>query len=158
MSIVYCKKGYQWAGPAKMCEVPSKLMEFSGVVSWELIGAMCWPTVPSYPRMIWTFLNLGKISNWENFEFSGPPLKTWKLSLKHLKLPKNHFKTTLFSLQLKYLKCAFTFGKKMKIRTPPPLVKKSKFWILDFLIFGADPSPPFWTFSIIWDFFFWMLP
>ena len=82
---------------------------------------------PPSPRMIWTFLNLGKnwgkILNWENFEFSGPPLKTWNLSLKHLKLPKNHFKTTLFSLQLKYLKCAFTFGKKMKIRTPPSCQK-----------------------------------
>ena len=38
--------------------------------------------------------------------------------------------------------------------SPPPLIKKSKFRILDFLIFGADP-PPFWPFSIIWDFFFW---
>ena len=40
--------------------------------------------------------NLGKISNWENFESSEPPLKYGTLSLKHLKLPKNHFKTDLF--------------------------------------------------------------
>ena len=37
------------------------------------------------------------------------------ISLKHLKLPKNHFKTNLFSIQLKHFKSTFTFVKKMKI-------------------------------------------
>ena len=39
---------------------------------------------------------MGKIRNWENFEFLEPPLKTRNISLKHLKLPKNHSKTSLF--------------------------------------------------------------
>ena len=45
--------------------------------------------------------NVGKILNWEIFEFSEPPpLKTRNIGLKHLKLPKNPFKTNLFFLQL----------------------------------------------------------
>ena len=40
----------------------------------------------------------------------------------------------------------------MKIKPPPPLIKKSKFSILDFLIFSADPHP-FWTLSTFWDIF-----
>ena len=60
------------------------------------------------------------------------------MSLKHLKLPKDHFKTNFFFVQLKHLKYTFTFGEKMKIE-PPPLIKKSKFRILDFLIFFDDP-------------------
>ena len=68
--------------------------------------------------------NLGKIRNWESFEFWESPLRKKNINLKHLKLPKNHFKTNLFFLQLKYLKCAFTFGKKMKIWPPPPSYQK----------------------------------
>ena len=41
---------------------------------------------------------------------------------------------------------------KMKIWPPPPLVKKSSFWIVDFLIFGADP-PPFGLFHFLGFFF-----
>ena len=37
---------------------------------------------------------------------------TKNISLKHLKLPKNHFKTNLFFVQLKHLKSTFTFGEK----------------------------------------------
>ena len=84
----------------------------------------------------------------------GTPPQIWNISLKHLKLPKNHFKTNLFCLQLKYLKCAFEFGKKMKIWPPPPLIKKSKFRILDFLMFFSDP-PPWQTFSTFCDIFNW---
>ena len=57
---------------------------------------------------------LGKIWNWENFEFLEPHLEK-NISLKHFKLPKNHFKTHLFFGQLKHLKSTFTIGKKMKI-------------------------------------------
>ena len=69
-------------------------------------------TPPPFPLAIWTFLNfwkignlmtpsplgpnLGKIWNWENFEFWEPPSEQKDISLKHLKLPKNHFKTNLF--------------------------------------------------------------
>ena len=35
--------------------------------------------------------NLGKIWNWENFEFWELPPQKKRKSLKHLKLPKNHF-------------------------------------------------------------------
>ena len=41
-------------------------------------------------------------------------------------------------------------GKKMKIWPPLPLIKKSKFWILDFLIF-----PPFGLFPLFGTFFVW---
>ena len=34
------------------------------------------------------------------------------ISLKHIKLPKNPFKTHLFFGELKHLKTTFTFGKK----------------------------------------------
>ena len=40
------------------------------------------------PRMFWTFLNLGKVGN-----LMGTPPKKKSICLKHLKLPKNHFKT-----------------------------------------------------------------
>ena len=50
----------------------------------------------------------------------GPPLP-------HLKLPKDHFKTNLFFVQLKHLKSAFTFGNNMKIWPPPLLSKSSHF-------------------------------
>ena len=46
------------------------------------------------------------------------------ISLEHLKLPKNHFKTNLFFLQLTE-------------NMAPTLIKKSKFRILDFLIIGG---------------------
>ena len=43
------------------------------------------------------------------------PHKTRNISLKHSKLSKNHFKTNLLFVQLKCLKCAFTFGKIFEI-------------------------------------------
>ena len=47
----------------------------------------------------------------------------------------------------------------MKIWPPPPLVKKSKFWIVDFLISWADPSaPPFGHFPLFGTFFNLMAP
>jgi len=59
------------------------------------------------------------------FEFSKSPRKTRNISLKPLRLPKNHFKTNFF-LQLKYLKCVFTFGgKNENMASPPPLLSKS---------------------------------
>ena len=82
--------------------------------------------------------NLGKNWNWENFEFWEPPSKK-TISLKHLKLPKNHFKSNLFFVQLKHLKSTFTFGGKNENSTPTPHL--SKFCIVDFLIFGTDPGP-----------------
>ena len=61
------------------------------------------------PNLIWEKFEIGKIWN-----FGNPPSGK-NISLKHLKLPKNHFKTNLFFVQLKHLKSSFTFGKKMKI-------------------------------------------
>ena len=128
---------------------------------------------PPSPRKFWIFLNLGriwnsmtpppvpdlgKIWNWENFEFSEPHLKTWNLSLKHLKLPKNHFKTNLFFLQLKYLKCAFTFGKKMKIWPPPPLLSKSPhFELWTFWSPALTPSPLLDFFHFLGHFFLFLI-
>ena len=92
---------------------------------------------------------LGKIWNWENFEFwEPPPLRRKNISLKHSKFPKNHFKTNLFFVQRKHLKSTFTFGKNKNIASP---TSYQKVQILDFLIFCADPSPSFWTFSIFCD-------
>ena len=71
--------------------------------------------------------NLGKIRNGENFEFWEPPFRKKNISLEHLKLPKNHFKTNLFSVQLKHLKCAFTFGEKIENVASPLLIKKFTF-------------------------------
>ena len=42
------------------------------------------------------------------------------ISLKHLKLPKNHYKTDLFFGQLKHLKFTFTFLESIKNETPAP--------------------------------------
>ena len=87
-----------------------------------------------------------KIWNWKKIEFWEPPLGQKNISLNYLKLPKTHYKTNLLFVQLRYLKSTFKFGKTWKFGTPPPSYKKSKFWILDFLIFGADP--PFLDFFI----------
>ena len=81
----------------------------------------------------------------------GTPPQIWNISLKHLKLPKNHFKTNLFFVHLKHLKFAFTFGEKNKNMASPPLVKKSTFWIMDFWF--PEVIHPFWTFSTFWDIF-----
>ena len=43
-----------------------------------------------------------------------PPLRK-NISLKQLKLPKNHFETNFVFVQLKHLKATFTFGKTLKI-------------------------------------------
>ena len=85
-----------------------------------------------------------------------PPSEQKNISLKYLRLPKNHFKTNLFFLQLKYLKCAFEFGKTMKI-WPPTLLSKSpnfEFWTFWFL---ELTPPPFGLFPLV-TFFFLMLP
>ena len=36
---------YHWATPAKMCIMPTKLVEFLGVGPWDWIEAVCWPPV-----------------------------------------------------------------------------------------------------------------
>ena len=41
--------------------------------------------------------------------------------------------------------------KKPKNSDSPLILKKSTFWIVDYLIFGA--YPPLWTFSTFWDIF-----
>ena len=65
---------------------------------------------PPPSDLIWEKLKLGKL------RILGPPPHRKKIiSLKHLKLPKNHFKTNLFFVQLKHLRCTFKFGEKMKI-------------------------------------------
>ena len=67
--------------------------------------------------LIWEKIEIGKI-----FNLGTPPQKK-NISLKHLKLPKNRFKTNLFFVQSKHLKSAFTFGEKMKIWPPPSYQK-----------------------------------
>ena len=127
-------------------------------------------------KLIWTLLNLGKMGNSmtppsdlnsEKFEigknlevhlfpspvghFGGPSEKKNK-SLKHLKLPKNHFKTNLFFVQLNHLKTSFTFGKKLKKNYQK--VQISNFGLFNFLCWPL----PFWTFSTYCDIFFSMAP
>ena len=75
--------------------------------------------------------NLGKIRKLGKFLNFGNPHQKKNISLKHLKLPKNHFKTNLFFVQPKHLKSTFTFGKTLKIRTPP----YQKVQILNFGLF-----------------------
>ena len=48
------------------------------------------------------------------FRILGTPPQKKNISLKHLKLPKNHFKTNLFFVQLKHLNSTYTFGKKVE--------------------------------------------
>ena len=73
---------------------------------------------PAPPRdLIWEKILVGKILN-----FGDPPLRK-RNKLRNLKLPKNRFKTNLFFLQLKYLKCVFTFGKTKIWPHPSPLIK-----------------------------------
>ena len=82
------------------------------------------------------------------FEFSETPFKTRNISLKLLKLPKYHFKSNLFFLQLKYLKCAIKFGKKIDKKASPPLLSKSPhFELWTFLSLEL-------TFSSFWDIFY----
>ena len=130
-----------------------------------------WHPPPS-PRMIWTFLNLEKIGIWRpppqtyfgeklklaKFWIFRTPHKTRNISLKHSKLSKNHFKTNLLFVQLKCLKCAFTFGKKMKKWPPTPLLSKSPHFELWTFWFLALIPPPFWTFSTFCDIFFSISP
>ena len=97
--------------------------------------------------------NLGKIRNGKILNFGNPPLRKKNISLKHLKLPKNHFKTNLFFVQLKHLKSTFTFGKKWKYSLPPSYqkVQISNFGLFDFLCWPLPPPfglfPLFVTFS-----------
>ena len=75
--------------------------------------------------LIWEKVEIGKILN-----FGSPPSEKI-ITLKHLTLPKNHFKTNLFFVQLKHLKSLFTFGEKLIIWPPPITI----ILILHFLIF-----------------------
>ena len=81
--------------------------------------------LPYCQTPLWTYTpnwtSVGQSRSW--LCFRNPP-QIWNISLKHLKLPKNQFKTNVFFLQLKYLKCTFTFGEKMKIWPPPPSYQK----------------------------------
>ena len=60
-----------------MRTVPAKLVEFQGVVSQELIGAMCWPTVEGrgpencglFPLFVTFFNSMASLSH--------PPIYTW---------------------------------------------------------------------------------
>ena len=54
------------------------------------------------------------------------------ISLKHLNLPKNHFKSNLFFVQPKHLNSTFTFGEKNE-NMPPPLLSKSPHFDMWFL-------------------------
>ena len=65
---------------------PKKIIDFIDFHNQKLRGAIKLKNVPKSgkspqfswppsPRMFWTFLNLGKIWNWENFEFWEPPLR-----------------------------------------------------------------------------------
>ena len=58
-------------------------------------------------------IEIGNISN-----FGNPPSEK-NISLKHLKLSKNHFKTKSFFVQLTHSNSKFIFEKNMKIQTPP---------------------------------------
>ena len=64
----------------------------------------------------------------------GTPLGK-NISLKHQKLPKNHFKTNFSFIQLKHLKSTFTFGEKNENIDFPPLLSKSP----NFDFFGLFP-------------------
>ena len=90
---------------------------FKGIsdMFWNFLKWM----IPPPPDLFWGKFEIGKILNFRN-----PSLRKKNITLKHLKLPKNHFKTNLFFVQLKHLKFSlflksstFTFGKKLKIRT-----------------------------------------
>ena len=104
------------------------------MVPWVLLSAYECSLIFKKESQIATFLNSQIASKFEirkKFGFWDPPPLKKNISLKHLKLPKNHLKTNLFFLQLKYLKWTFEFGKKMKIWPPPPLLSKSpyfEFW------------------------------
>ena len=107
---------------------------------WEKLK-IWWPLTPSQTQ-------IGKIWNSENYQFWDPPFLGKKISVKHLELLKNDSKTNLFFVQLKHLKSTFTFGKNLKIQTPPPHhLKKSNFCIGDFLIVLSLPF-----FHFLWYF------
>ena len=56
-------------------------------------------------------------------------------------------------------KCPKKWKKSTIFLTPPPLIKKSAFWIVDvFYLRRWPPPPPFWTFSTFRDIFFLLLP
>ena len=121
--------------------------------------------------MFWTFLILGKIENfmtlpppsdliWENFEIGkilnfgntlseNPPLR-----LKHLKLPKNHFKTNLFFCSTETFKVySYIWEKPKSLASPHLLLKIPHFELWTFLFLELTPPPPLWIFSTFWDIF-----
>ena len=71
-------------------------------------------------------------------------------------MPKNHFKTNLFFVQLKHLKTSFTFGKKWKYRPCYKKVQISNFGLFDILCWPLPP--PFWLFPYVGTFFNLMAP
>ena len=52
--------------------------------------------------MSWKIVR-GAIEIEKKLNFENPPFGQKNISLKHLKLPKNHYKTNLFLVQLKHL-------------------------------------------------------
>ena len=106
---------------------------------------------PPSARMFWTFLNLGKKFKFDNpppsdliwekceigkfLNFGNPPQKR-NISLKHLKLPKNHFKTNLFFVNLKHLRHIYIWEKNENIASPPLLSKSQNFEFWTFLVKG----------------------
>ena len=70
--------------------------------------------------------NFGKNRNFENFEFWEPPLRNKNISLKHLKIPKNHLKTTFF-YSTEVLKVYIYIWENPENLASPPLMKKSTF-------------------------------
>ena len=61
------------------------------------------------PNLIWEKFEIGKISN-----FGNPPSGK-NISLKHLELPKNHFKTKLFFFSTEAFTDFIYISKKIKI-------------------------------------------
>ena len=82
---------------------------------------------PPPSDLIWEKFQIGKILNfWNN-----PSEKN--VSLKHLKLPKNHFQTNIFFCSTETFKVfIYNWDKPEIVDSPPPLVKKSTFWIVHF--------------------------
>ena len=125
-----------------LCQVPSfsfksRFSNFVFLAEWQnLIGPF----------------ELGKFWSLET-----PPQKK-KISLKHLKLPKNHFKTNLFFNQLNHSKSTFTSGKSWKSGLLPSFIKKSKFWLFFYFWPWSSLPLPHWISSTFWDILFLKAP
>ena len=80
---------------------------------------------PPPSDLIWEKFEIEKILN-----FGNPPRNKKNRSLKHLELPKNHFKTNLFFFSTEAFKVCIYIWEKMKIWPPPPLLSKSPYFEL----------------------------